>query len=451
MRAVLAVADDLSGAAEVACHLIVRALRTEIVLDDGVVVPSATCDLPVIDTDSRQLPPSAAATRVGSALGRFARDSSIILKKVDSLLRGNLAAELTAVLRRPAGNGPGVRVAVIATALPALGRTVVGGVARVGGVPLRETAAWRLERAAAPESVAGAVRPLPTRLIGLDVVRAGQEELARRLARAAADGVSPICDAETDDDLDRVVAAAIGLPRLTLVGSGGLAAALGRHLARPPADEPTTGEPDMDEPDTGEPGADQASRTARRTEHEGAVAPRGVRRGGAAGGLLVVVGTADPGARAQVGRLVAMGVTHLPLSLGGPATDAGLPGRIRAALDRGPAVLTIDPDGGLVPERARTLAGELADVVRDIPSISACDLVLTGGETARRVLQALGVNSLRPVREIHPGAVHSVTGDGRSVVTRPGSFGGQDSLTRIMRALRPPGHARTITNERRIP
>ncbi|MFE1840452.1 nucleotide-binding domain containing protein [Streptomyces sviceus] len=56
---------------------------------------------------------------------------------------------------------------------------------------------------------------------------------------------------------------------------------------------------------------------------------------------------------------------------------------------------------------------------------------MTGGETARRVLDALGVAYLAPLGQIHHGAVHALTADGRHVVTRPGSFGDTDSLLRI--------------------
>jgi D-threonate/D-erythronate kinase len=62
-------------------------------------------------------------------------------------------------------------------------------------------------------------------------------------------------------------------------------------------------------------------------------------------------------------------------------------------------------------------------------------LVLTGGETARAVVDAIGITTLHPVHEIHHGAVESVTTDGRRVVTRPGSFGTADSLVAIVRYL----------------
>ncbi|WP_344319552.1 nucleotide-binding domain containing protein [Streptomyces yatensis] len=88
---------------------------------------------------------------------------------------------------------------------------------------------------------------------------------------------------------------------------------------------------------------------------------------------------------------------------------------------------------------ARRLVLGLARTIRDAVAAhrGAVDLVLTGGETARRVLDALAVTELDPVGQVHHGAVHLSTPDGRSVVTRPGSFGDPDSLRQIVQALRP--------------
>ena len=62
------------------------------------------------------------------------------------------------------------------------------------------------------------------------------------------------------------------------------------------------------------------------------------------------------------------------------------------------------------------------------------DLVLTGGETARRTLDALGVTTLEAIAKIHDGAVQCRTPDGRHVTIRPGGFGGPDSLLQIVEA-----------------
>ncbi|MEU1947609.1 nucleotide-binding domain containing protein, partial [Streptomyces sp. NPDC020125] len=96
----------------------------------------------------------------------------------------------------------------------------------------------------------------------------------------------------------------------------------------------------------------------------------------------------------------------------------------------------------------RRLVFGLARVIRDAVAAhhGAVDLVLTGGETARRVLDALAVAELDPVGQVHHGAVHLSTPDGRSVVTRPGSFGDPDSLRHIVQALRPHPMERKVTS-----
>lgn len=98
-------------------------------------------------------------------------------------------------------------------------------------------------------------------------------------------------------------------------------------------------------------------------------------------------------------------------------------------------VVSIDNTLGIQLGSARRMVTGLGRAVAALPYPT--DLVLTGGETARRVLDALGVTRLRPVGQIHHGAVHCHTPDGRSVVTRPGSHGDTGSLLRIARALRP--------------
>src|SRR5438874_3611533 len=101
MKHILVIADDLSGAAEIAgigqrhglaTRLVRRPLRDP---DAGLAAPAA---LTVLDTDSRSLPPRDAATRVLE----FVRDLrleqfDLIFKKTDSVLRGPIAAEVQAL------------------------------------------------------------------------------------------------------------------------------------------------------------------------------------------------------------------------------------------------------------------------------------------------------------------------------------------------------------------
>ncbi|WP_448330317.1 four-carbon acid sugar kinase family protein [Streptomyces sp. DSM 41534] len=541
-RRLLAIADDLSGAAEVAAALHSRTTRSRVLLigrpgavNGGVaraLRPRHPGEATVLDLDSRYRPATEAAEAVREALRLSSPDENapdaldtLVLKKIDSLLRGNVAAEIAAL----AEGGAGV---VLAPALPIAGRVVRSGVVHLGGAALHESDAWRAETLPPPASVAHALGGLSTALVPLTTVRASRRTLLTALRTAAAAGRVAICDAETDADLDAVVEAALAEgPRMRLVGSGGLALALGRHLrttlnaigaGAAPAATGKRGAPAADaapaappaEMAVAAPPADMAVGAAR-----AAASPASAGRP-----VLVVVGTAEPAAAEQVRRLVEDGAVHhqLPLaellsggapvrlppltapvtvvSLGAPsgapdpapphgavATDTAplpsprtAPEAITPAAAPGPApkpapsptlrstpgtpptpaspsIDTADrtepnrPDGetgkqpGAVSGRRLVLG--LARVIGDAVAAhhGAVDLVLTGGETARHVLDALAVAELDPVGQVHHGAVHLATPDGRSVVTRPGSFGDPDSLRQIVQALRPHSTERKVT------
>ncbi|MCW3839884.1 hypothetical protein ONA70_07210 [Micromonospora yasonensis] len=389
------VADDLSGAAEAAATFLLRTTRISVLLGpelppvgrpDAAIPPRVVA----IDTGTRALHPADAADRVKSLLAAYA--GGAILKKVDSLLRGNLAAEVAA-LRGVLGAAP-----VVATALPTAGRIVVDGVLHVHGVPLHETGLWHAEERPAPRSLAEALAPLPTRPVPLRVVRGGTQDLARSLAAAVAAGLVPVCDAATDADLDAVCAAArLATDRPLLVGSAALAAAAARATA----------------PDPGEPAT---------------AAP-------AAAAVLVVAGTAAPTIRDQLAALAPRADALLRLDpealLSDPAAAADqVAARLAGARC---AVVSIDGSAAVRPDLATRLASALAEAVAP-STMDGRALVLTGGETARAVLDRLGVARLRPVAE-QDGAVLSHTDTGRVVVTRPGSFGGPASLTDLVRIV----------------
>lgn len=186
----------------------------------------------VVDLDCRCLPASDAARRVREAL-RAVPPGVLVLKKADSLLRGNLAAETAACAE-------GAEGVVVATALPALRRTVRGGVVHLDGVPLHTTDAWRAESTAPPPSISAALGDARTTLVPLEAVRG--DALPAVLREAVDAGQLPVCDAETDADLDLIAQAALACgPGVRLMGTSGLAAAVGRLLRRTDGDvAPTT-------------------------------------------------------------------------------------------------------------------------------------------------------------------------------------------------------------------
>lgn len=361
---IMLLGDDLSGIAEAAGVLrrfTGRSARIELTgateTDDGIVA---------VDLDCRRLDPAQAELRTVAGI-RTAGPDALVLIKIDSLLRGNVAAHLRAASRAP---GP----TVVATALPTAGRTVVAGIPLVDGVPLADSDldAWRHEDREPPQSMAELTTAGGV-LVDLSVVRSGRASLRRRITSLAEAGVAILCDAENDDDLDLVAAAGLDAGA-QFVGSAGLVGAVGRVIGGSPITPAVEGND---------------------------------------GRLLIAVGTAESVASEQLAYLAA-----------DPAASE------HVTVFRTPASVGGHQDHRLAEELAARVAREVE------ASSDGVDLVLTGGETARQVLSALGVGSLSVVGEAHHGAVISTTDRGLRVVTRPGSFGGLDSFVRIVSVLR---------------
>ena len=167
-------ADDLSGAAEVAGTFLDRAIPLSLRLDTfrSLRHPASS----IADLNTRTMTPHRGGADRARRTDRGPCRHMRVLKKIDSLLRGHIGAEVAVLAER----GP----VIVAAALPALGRTVRDGVLHVGDTPLHETDAWAAESASPPRAVADLFAGL-----------AGSERIT-------------VCDADTDADLDAIVSAA---------------------------------------------------------------------------------------------------------------------------------------------------------------------------------------------------------------------------------------------------
>src|SRR5215213_1732222 len=215
LRRIGIVADDLTGAADTAVQFLRNGWNTELQLQ-----PHPTrARVIAVTTDSRNLALADAAVTVAAAV-RQLRDAGAthLYKKIDSTLRGQVAAEIDATLKSWSADG----VAVVCPAFPGTGRTVMGGELRVSGVPVGETALARDPVTPVKES------HIPT-LLGATGIAAGGGEGAREFAdRLTTSGRIVVVDACNEDDLQRLAEAlALVGPHVIAVGSAGLA----RHLA----------------------------------------------------------------------------------------------------------------------------------------------------------------------------------------------------------------------------
>lgn len=389
-------ADDLSGAQECAAAAmdLTPGELNAATLSAATMLFNQAIDLPEVNICSVDV--NSRSTNMEEAIGKTelvlrhlpsqkdtaSSDSDQVFFKFDSLLRGNIAAQLGAASKEL---GP----VVFCPAVPALNRVVNAGVVRVNGVPLHETGLWHLESEFAPESVAEIFAGLNVIKVSLEQVRSG--ELASVLQSVSPDTQVVICDAETDEDLD-ALATAIEESRLAAAGASGLCAALARVL--PPATMTPVMELDI---------------AVGRKEDSGDA------------DALFVIGTASEQARAQVKRLSKEGIPVVPWQ---PGSSVELPDGDCVVTVSGPvrAGASAEIDQGLAQLVARNHRGR--------------DLFLTGGQTARSILDALEITQLHPLSQPEFGTVISRTPNGRLIATRPGSFGSTDNLLLSFRAFK---------------
>jgi uncharacterized protein YgbK (DUF1537 family) len=385
------IADDLTGAADTGVQFVHAGYRTAVffrateVLEDDLHAVS-------FDTDSRTMPAGLAAKRVLDA-AHAARGAHIVYKKLDSTLRGNVAAELAAAL----GGARRDRI-IVAPAFPAAGRTTVGGSQRVHSVPVDETEMANDPHTPVREAHVPSVLAHEFSSVGT----LGVEDLAdhERVRRTLEDCECVVADAVRDADLEALVRAVPDPDRVLWAGSAGLALALGSVYPGPCA---------------GTAGVQRAP-----------VRP-----------VLVVVGSLSGVAREQVRRLVeAYGEVDVPVH--GKESNAVQKAieAARRALAGGTCAVVHSPEERVAS--SESVLGELAEVAALLSEEGLFEgLVLTGGATAVGVARRLGASGIRLEGEVETGVPMGVLAGPRPypVVTKAGGFGGPDTLEGAVEAL----------------
>jgi uncharacterized protein YgbK (DUF1537 family) len=399
-EALRVIADDLTGACDLGAELL--GLGGPVVVCDVMHrAPDAPGVVSVCNTASRGCETPAAVARVQEALRDLAPGwAGILLKKIDTALRGPVAAELAAAMACT-----GAAEAFVLPASPSVGRTTILGIQHLDGIPLADTAFARDPlhpiRQSSVLAALAADRALEVRLLGLEEVRAGAWDAAWPAAQRPR---AVVCDAETDGDLEAALRGVLRRPHpLVLAGSIGL----GRALA------------------------------ALRGGGAVPVAPPTMAPGATPAGVLVAVGSLHPASREQV--LVAGRALGVEIAEVGEAAMVG-PAAARAAtaIRRGAAAALLTP-GQRAPSAAGP-AGHLADAVAAcLRAARPAGLVLVGGETAQAVLARLAHPRLqleaRPVPLVVFGRLLDGPQPGLGVVTKGGSAGDDEVVIRMIRCF----------------
>ncbi|MEE9095425.1 4-hydroxythreonine-4-phosphate dehydrogenase PdxA [Pseudarthrobacter phenanthrenivorans] len=424
MASVFVQADDFSGAAEVGYCFVEHGLSAQVLLGAGTALgrhdaetslAERGTDVLVTDTHSRGLSAAAAKALVTDAFsGPEASAAQVMFKKMDSLWRGNIGAEVSAL------TSLGFH-AVVAGALPQLQRSVVAGRPLVAGTPLAKTALWQAELSGPPADVASLLCPEdPASVKTMDLAAVRSRSLTTKLA-GPLNSDQPqvvVADGETVQDLEHVVDALLELHfhaggrRVVLVGTGGAAEVLARRLA---------------------------AQTARNTQSVAAADATIAGPQDAARPVLAVVGSASTTAQAQLARLEAHGFTVVrldPLRAGSKDAYAPELAQLSADLKAGHSVAVTLAAAKVDPFRSANIVQALSTFAAQAAKAAPADLILTGGETAREVLDAVGRYSLVPLGAVQHGAVLSRADDGTLVGTKPGSFGDDLALLQLYDDIR---------------
>lgn len=220
MKQIVIIADDLTGACDTGVKFHQAGLKTKVLVTPNSVQILGKNPVPVVsvNTDTRSVCAEAAQATVESLARELKqRGDWFYYKKVDSVLRGNVVAELEALFQVLNPD-----FALLAPAFPATGRWLRDGILSIGSKEKPQLQIHALERISSETQRKCGHIPLA-------LVRQGSQRVVEKALELYAQGCSILlADSWCECDLETLADAVLLLgPRCLSVGSAGLAS----HLA----------------------------------------------------------------------------------------------------------------------------------------------------------------------------------------------------------------------------
>jgi uncharacterized protein YgbK (DUF1537 family) len=415
----LVIADDLTGACDTGVQFAGLGIPTLVTVEAGCAFDPSEDEYSVIvaNTESRHLIALEAAARVEMVVSR-AREAGVehFYKKTDSTMRGNIGAELQALLR-----ASGNRVLAFAPAFPRLGRYTRGGCQYVGDRLLHETAFAADPLDPITNSYIPAIirrqSDIPIRIIGRNDEAMIDDQPGEWIV---------VFDAESDDDL-RLVGERLKRKRRlgALAGSAGFAACLPQLLELRTINAP----PDFDCP-------------ARMLAVNGSLNEVSLRQAAMAKACGFAVVQLTPEA------LITEDCARSEVASQIIATIAGYDAQGRDVILH---TVTRREDVGEFERRGERfglnrrqlslhIAEKTAELINEVLKQTRFGLLTVfGGDTLAATVRVMGWRGLLPGREILPGVILSEAVGGvkkMCLITKAGGFGPEDVLRQIKDQLR---------------
>jgi D-threonate/D-erythronate kinase len=137
MTRLFIIADDLTGALDTGVKFAINGSDTRVIIDMNYDLSKSDASVKVLimDIGTRHLAPDIAYDTVYNVVKRaITAGIPFIYKKTDSALRGNVGSELTAALK-----ASGKKLIPFLPALPTMGRTTIGGIQYIEGIPVHKS------------------------------------------------------------------------------------------------------------------------------------------------------------------------------------------------------------------------------------------------------------------------------------------------------------------------
>ncbi len=420
------IADDLTGANDTSLQLFLRGCKTQVAFGEDISIDeNLKTEVFAMSTETRNVDAKTAHEKVLNVSENILKKYNFeyIYKKIDSVLRGNIAVEVVTLL-----DSLEYDAAVIFPAFPNEGRTTIGGFHLVKGIPLQRTEVSRdpacpimesniinLLKSQLPEEMANY-----TDLISLDVVMKGAGPILTKLNDLISKGKKLIvADAVSTTDLEQIAFAVTKSSyKILPVGSAGAAQALGK-IWHPDTDEDLVKEPQVPN------------------------LPK-----------LVVSGSATDLTASQIKRLqendnientyfIAIKPQNIFSNDFEEIAQRVLNNLIKdntVIIHSSELIENTEELSSLLIENELTkevfiskICDYLASVTRTVLSQKEAVLITVGGETSYKCCRAIGSKNLQIIDTVAPAIPLGVDHKGQLIVTKSGNLGTQNTLIDVVR------------------
>jgi D-threonate/D-erythronate kinase len=414
-KKIIMIADDLTGACDAGVQFTQKGFKTVVCFEEES-ADKVQAEVIVLDTNSRALPQKEAYSTVKQTVSDLNKeDLGLIYKKIDSTLRGNLGTEIDALM-----DSHPFDFAVIAPALPSLGRTTKNGVQYLKGAPVDKTEIANDPKTPVTESSI-------IKLLSVQSER-GASLFSKSFLKEDIEGVQEkvkdqlekrvslfVCDAESETDLKEIAAVLSSLAyKILWVGSAGLAEWLTASF-------------------------EKKKNNATNLQIEKGILP-----------VLVVAGSRSGVAKRQVDTLLRLAdIRQVQLSVEMLAEKHTRNSEINRCETELTDYLKKGHDVVLYVNQGNSAAksSEMPSLIEECLSqivsgasrvIKLNGIVLTGGDTAKAICKELGVTGIELIDEIESGLPLSkmIGGPGYLTVTKAGAFGSETSLYHAVKRLK---------------